>query len=159
GKQVLLLDKASFPRDKTCGDGLTPRALDVLDDMGILAQAEAAGYRVNGLSVFAKRGAVLRSTIPKHPSLHDYLLVVPRLKLDDIVRHRALEQGVTFHGDSRVTGLAPQADGIDIHVQARGVASTYRAQVAVVAAGANMSFLREIGILKHTPRPIVAVRA
>ncbi|MCW5875113.1 MAG: geranylgeranyl reductase family protein [Anaerolineales bacterium] len=159
GKKVLLMDKASFPRDKTCGDGLTPRALDVLDDMGILAQAEAAGYRVNGLSVFAKRGAVLQSTIPKHPSLHDYLLVVPRLRLDDIVRRKALEQGVTFQGDTRVTGLTPHADGVDIHVQASGGPDTYRAQMAVVAAGANMSFLREIGILRHTPRPIVAVRA
>src|SRR5690606_33700126 len=102
------------------------------------------GYRVNGLSVFAKRGAVLQSAIPKHPSLHDYLLVVPRLRLDDIVRRRALEQGVTFQGDTRVTGLAPHADGIDIHVQANGGPSTYRAQVAIVAAGANMSFLREI---------------
>lgn len=36
GMDVLLLDKAEFPRDKTCGDGLTPHALAVLDDMGIL---------------------------------------------------------------------------------------------------------------------------
>ena len=36
GLDVLLLDKLDFPRDKTCGDGLTPRALRVLDDMRIL---------------------------------------------------------------------------------------------------------------------------
>src|SRR5438309_11392768 len=37
GLDVLLLDRAEFPRDKTCGDGLTPRALRVLDQMGILS--------------------------------------------------------------------------------------------------------------------------
>ena len=36
GLDVLLLDKFNFPRDKTCGDALTPRALRVLDEMGIL---------------------------------------------------------------------------------------------------------------------------
>ena len=159
GKRVLLLDKASFPRDKTCGDGLTPRALEVLDDMGILAQAEAAGCRVNGISVFGKRGAVLNSSIPEHAALHNFLLVVPRLKLDDILRQRALSAGVSFKGDCRVTGLQADADGITIHAQDGQAASTYRAAVVVVAVGANISFLREIGVLNYTPRPIVAVRA
>ncbi|HYX49390.1 MAG TPA: FAD-dependent oxidoreductase, partial [Ktedonobacteraceae bacterium] len=36
GFKVLLVDKFNFPRDKTCGDGLTPRALHILDDMGLL---------------------------------------------------------------------------------------------------------------------------
>lgn len=156
GKHVLLLDKAAFPRDKTCGDGLTPRALEILDDMGILAQVEAAGSRVNGISVFAKRGAVLQSSIPEHPAFHNHLLVVPRFHLDDIVRRRALEQGVTFHGDSRVTRVQADAGGVNIQTEAGGA---YRAQVAIVAVGANISFLREIGILSYAPRPIVAVRA
>lgn len=159
GKRVLLLDKATFPRDKTCGDGLTPRALEVLDDMGILTQAEAAGCRVNGISVFGKRGAVLNSSIPEHASLHNFLLVVPRFKLDDIVRQRALSAGVSFKGDCRVTALAADADGITIHTQDGEAASTYRAKVAVVAVGANIGFLREIGVLNYAPRPIVAVRA
>lgn len=93
GKHVLLLDKATFPRDKTCGDGLTPRALHILDDMGVLAQAEDAGFRVNGVSVFARHGATMQASVPHHPEFHDYLLVVPRLRLDDILRRRAMEQG------------------------------------------------------------------
>lgn len=159
GKRVLLLDKASFPRDKTCGDGLTPRALDVLDDMGILALAEAAGSRVNGISIFAKRGAELHAEVPQHPSFHKYLLVVPRFKLDDIIRRRAMEQGAIFQGDSRVMGLVNEADGVYIQAESAGRVDTYRAQAVVVAVGANMSFLRDIGVLHYAPRPIVAVRA
>jgi len=46
GRDVLLLDKAEFPRDKTCGDGLTPRALGVLRHMGVLERITAAGCRI-----------------------------------------------------------------------------------------------------------------
>ena len=53
GLDVLLLDRADFPRDKTCGDGLTPRALRVLDQMGILAEVERKGCRVGAYEVVA----------------------------------------------------------------------------------------------------------
>src|SRR3970282_1920405 len=46
GFDVLLLDKAEFPRDKTCGDGLTPRALAVLAGVGVLDTLQQHGYRV-----------------------------------------------------------------------------------------------------------------
>ncbi|MCI0826401.1 MAG: FAD-dependent oxidoreductase, partial [Chloroflexi bacterium] len=41
GIDVLLVDKSDFPRDKTCGDGLTPRALHILDQMGLLDDLKA----------------------------------------------------------------------------------------------------------------------
>ena len=56
GLDVLLLDKMDFPRDKTCGDGLTPRALGVLDDMGILDGMLDAGCRIKGMQLFASKG-------------------------------------------------------------------------------------------------------
>src|SRR4029078_11708122 len=56
GLDVLLLDRADFPRDKTCGDGLTPRALRVLDQMGILPEVERAGCRVGAYEVVAPNG-------------------------------------------------------------------------------------------------------
>lgn len=159
GQRVLLLDKASFPRDKTCGDGLTPRALDILADMGILAAAEAAGCRIRGVSIFAKRGAVLHSSIPAHPDFHDYLLVVPRLRLDDLIRQRAIQQGATFQGNARVTALHAQAGGVQIQAELDGQPASFQARAAVVAVGANMGFLRDNQILSYAPRPIVAVRA
>jgi len=159
GKRVLLLDKATFPRDKTCGDGLTPRALHILDDMGVLAQAEDAGFRVNGISVFARHGATMQAGVPHHPEFHDYLLVVPRLRLDDILRRRAIEQGAQFEGNAKVTRLTADETGVDIHAEVNGQPVTYRAKVVVAAVGANIGFLREMGLLHYAPRPIVAVRA
>lgn len=159
GRSVLLLDKASFPRDKTCGDGLTPRALHVLEDMGVLAQAEAAGFRVNGISVFAKRGATMQAGVPAHPEFHDHLLVVPRLKLDDLLRKRAVQQDAQFVGGAKVTQITVRPDGVDIRAEIDGRPTAYRAKVVVAAVGANIGFLREMGILNYAPRPIVAVRA
>ena len=49
GFKVLLVDKFNFPRDKTCGDGLTPRALQILDEMGILDKVKQVGHRLDKL--------------------------------------------------------------------------------------------------------------
>lgn len=159
GRSVLLLDKATFPRDKTCGDGLTPRALHILDDMGVFAQAEQAGFRVNGISVFAKRGATMQASVPEHPEFRDHLLVVPRLYLDDFLRQRAIQQGAQFVGDAKVARIAVDEDGVDIFADVDGEPTKYRAKVVIAAVGANIGFLRDMGILEYAPRPIVAVRA
>ena len=51
GLRVALLDKFDFPRDKTCGDGLTPRTLEVLNSMGVLPQVEQYAYPCVALTV------------------------------------------------------------------------------------------------------------
>ena len=51
GLRVALLDKFDFPRDKTCGDGLTPRALGVLDTMGVLREIEPYAYQCIALTI------------------------------------------------------------------------------------------------------------
>lgn len=53
---MLLLDKADFPRDKTCGDALTPRALTVLADMGLLDDYDGLlRQRFQRLFIFCNR--------------------------------------------------------------------------------------------------------
>src|SRR5215211_1352104 len=44
GRSVLVLDRAAFPRDKVCGDGIAPEALDVLAALGLDADGLAEGY-------------------------------------------------------------------------------------------------------------------
>ena len=60
GRDVVLLDKAAYPRDKTCGDGLTPRALSVLRQMDLLEPITSAGYRINQLHFYAPNGRQAR---------------------------------------------------------------------------------------------------
>ena len=65
GLTVALLDKADFPRDKTCGDGLTPRAVSVLRDMGLLEQLLQVGHRTPRLEIVAPLGHAVDSDIPR----------------------------------------------------------------------------------------------
>ena len=112
GLDVLLLDKSDFPRDKTCGDGLTPRALHVLDDMGILPEVRKVGYRINGLELHARSGIQLQTPIPDHPIYPNHLLIVPRLQLDDIIRRRAIQSGAHFESPVRIRGVEYENDSI-----------------------------------------------
>lgn len=159
GKSVLLLDKSDFPRDKTCGDGLTPRALSILDDMGILEESERAGFRANGLSLHSQDGTTMSAPIPSHPEYPHHLLIVPRFKFDDIVRCRAIESGAHFESPVRVTGLKVEGDQVIVCADREGTLLNYKARVAILAIGANMRMLQDIGLLKRLPRTIVAVRA
>ena len=56
GLDVLLLDKSGFPRDKTCGDGLTPRAVAVLQDMGLVDELKRVGHIIRRFEVFSPNG-------------------------------------------------------------------------------------------------------
>ena len=71
GARVLLLDKADFPRDKACGDGVAPHALDVLESLGVTGVAD--GYKpVLGLKLETPHseagGGLIRPnhTIPRY---------------------------------------------------------------------------------------------
>jgi flavin-dependent dehydrogenase len=79
GARVVLLDKAEFPRDKPCGDGLTPRAVGYLQKMGLAGEV-AKFHRVNRAKVFSPREWEL--SFPHRPGMPDHGHVARRLELD-----------------------------------------------------------------------------
>jgi geranylgeranyl reductase family protein len=152
GLDVLLLDRSEFPRDKTCGDGLTPRALRVLDEMGILADVAAHGCAVDAYEVVAPNGHVTSATIAgDHRAL-----VVPRLSLDDIVLGRALASGARFEGQVSVNRVEPTASGARIQGED---GRSFEGRAVVIATGAATAVLKRSGILSHQPRAMLAARA
>ena len=92
GRDVVLADMATFPRDKTCGDGLTPRAIAELEEMGlsdwILQHGTNQGLRAAGF------GQELYLPWPGG-SLPDYGSAVARTELDNKIREHALAQGAS----------------------------------------------------------------
>ncbi|MBN2500172.1 MAG: geranylgeranyl reductase family protein [Anaerolineales bacterium] len=158
GLDVLLLDKAEFPRDKTCGDGLTPRALKVLEDMNLLAELQEVGWRINGVELHAAHGSIMKAPIPKENGYLDQLLIVPRLKLDDRIRQRALSAGVSFHSPVRVRGVEQEDGHVCIRGDHNGKPAKYEARLAIMAVGANMGMLSQLGILNYKPKTILAAR-
>jgi geranylgeranyl reductase family protein len=159
GLRVLLLDKASFPRDKTCGDGLTPRALAILDDMGLLEKLSQIGCRINGMEIYAPNGRSVGAPITAHDPRYAYMLVIPRLKLDDTLRQHALAAGVTFEDQAHVSNIVTQEEGVRITAQRNGQEMTYTAKAAVIATGANMRLLLNMGVLQQPPPTMLAARS
>src|SRR3954452_4958361 len=76
GLDVLLLEKAAFPREKVCGDGLTPRGVKSLISMGIDTGAQAGWVRNKGLRILGG-GMRLELPWPELASYPDYGLVRP----------------------------------------------------------------------------------
>src|SRR5881396_2394037 len=81
GLDVLLLEKTAFPREKVCGDGLTPRATKQLVAMGIDISEEAGWLRNKGLRIIGG-GSRLQLDWPELASFPDYGLVRKRDDFD-----------------------------------------------------------------------------
>ncbi|MEJ5199846.1 MAG: FAD-dependent monooxygenase, partial [Anaerolineae bacterium] len=153
GRDVLLLDRAIFPRDKTCGDGLTPRAIGVLARLGILDDLRSNGYRqIHGALLRAANGERWHMRFADYDlGLPAFGLVIPRFELDDHLRHHAMARGARFRGGAdvvrplyRETGAAGRqiVGGVEART-ADGVLQVH-AQLTVIATGAAIGLLRAI---------------
>ena len=160
GRNVLVVEKKRFPREKTCGDGLTPRAVFELESMGLGAEL-AESQRFDGLRAIA-HGVTLEMGWPDHPKYPPYGYVVRRRDLDDLVLGRAVKAGATVWPASEA--VAPILEGglVDGAVVARresGLTQEVRARAVVVAEGANSRFGRTIGNARDRTYPLgMAVR-
>ncbi len=156
GLDVLLLDRAEFPRDKTCGDFLTHRAVAIARELGALPDLLATGYRIDDFEVVSPRGRSATAPLPERDGVT--ALVVPRLELDDVLRRRAVGAGAEFRGGSLVRGLRPGADSVEVEIEHPRGARTERARAVVVATGAATPLLKSAGLLRHQPSFMVAAR-
>ncbi|MFC7549108.1 geranylgeranyl reductase family protein [Plantactinospora sp. GCM10030261] len=162
GLRVLLLEKTEFPREKVCGDGLTPRAVKQLIKLGIDTSPEAGWLHNRGLRVIGG-GVRLELDWPELASFPNYGLVRPRLDFDDLLARQAVKAGAELR--TGVTVLAPVLDGTGraIGVQAEhGPERTpinLHAPLVVAADGVSGRFPLALGLTKREDRPIgVAVR-
>jgi menaquinone-9 beta-reductase len=152
GLEVLLIDRARFPRDKACGEGLLPSGVAALAELGLLASVRRQSLRLDGLgfAIDADDGPVAFARFPADdPRAPDYGLGVRRLKFDalllDAVRAQATAtvlEGVAAHAlvlrDGAVTGVDTDVGTISARV--------------VVAADGLRSRLREQLDLARAPR-------
>ena len=92
GVDVLLLEKASFPREKVCGDGLTPRAVKALIGMGVPVGEQDGWVRNKGLRIIGG-GVRLELPWPELSSYPGYGLVRTRLDFDEILARTAQKAG------------------------------------------------------------------
>ena len=162
GLDVLLLEKTAFPREKVCGDGLTPRAVKTLVDMGIDTSANNGFIRNRGLRIYGG-GHRLELPWPELASFPDHGLVRPRLDFDELLVRHAQKAGARLQELTTVTGPVLDDSGRAVGVTARvgpdKTPTTYRAPLVVAADGVSARLALGMGIEKRDDRPMgVAVR-
>jgi geranylgeranyl reductase family protein len=160
GRRVLVVEKKRFPREKTCGDGLTPRAVRQLSDIGLGEQLEGC-QRFDGLRSIG-HGITLELAWPDHPDFPPYGYVVRRRELDEMVAERAVKAGATLW--QGVEAVAPVVDngllgGAVVKHKDNGVTESVHAKYVVVADGANSRFGRALGTARDRSYPLgMAIR-
>ena len=177
GLHVLLIEKSRFPRDKVCGDGLTPRAVKSLVAMGVDVSEEAGWLRNKGLRVIGG-GTRLELDWPELSNWPGYGLVRPRSSLDEQLARRAQAAGAKLLEGTTVTGPVLDDHGRIVGVEASttteaksksnshnenerpvGSAVTYRSRLVVAADGNSSRLSVAMGLRKRDDRPMgVAVR-
>ena len=160
GLDVLLLEKTTFPREKVCGDGLTPRATRQLIKMGV--DLDAPGWvRNKGLRVLGG-GVRLELPWPDLASYPDYGLVRTRLDFDQILAERAVAAGAKLRTNTAVT--KPIVDErtqriTGVHARTGDGEATFKAPLVVAADGNSTRLSLAMGLRKRDDRPMgVAVR-
>lgn len=160
GHRVVVIDKKRFPREKTCGDGLTPRAVRQLHDMG-LADQLSEFQRFDGLRSIG-HGITLELAWPEHPDFPPYGYVVRRSELDDMVANCAVKAGATLLAATEATEPLVEngrVAGAMVHDKDAGTDRAIRARYVIVADGANSRFGRALGTARNRTYPLgMAIR-
>ncbi|WP_405608214.1 geranylgeranyl reductase family protein [Streptomyces sp. NBC_01508] len=156
GVDVLLLEKGAFPRDKVCGDGLTPRGVQQLVRMGI--DIDAPGWmRTKGMR-WVCAGRQVHIDWPRSGSQPDFGLTRSRHDFDDILARHAVAAGARLRLDTRATGPLTDRAGRVIGVSAVTGADkqpqNYHAPLVIAADGASARTALAMGLERDPSRPI-----
>jgi len=161
GLTTLLLEKTEFPREKVCGDGLTPRAVKQLVKMGVDTSEKAGWLRNKGLRVIGG-GIRLELDWPDLASFPNYGLTRTRLDFDQLLATRAVEAGAVLRCNTTVTGPVLDGSGRVVGVTATGEGDEpleFRAPLVIAADGVSGRLPLALGVAKREDRPLgVAVR-
>jgi geranylgeranyl reductase family protein len=160
GVDVVLLEKSSFPREKVCGDGLTPRGTRALVELGIDVSEQAGWLHNKGLRVIGG-GMRLELDWPDLASFPNYGLVRPRSDLDQLLVRQAVRAGARLHENTSVTGPVTSRSGRVVGVTAKAGENdlSYRAPLVLACDGVSGRFALSLGLQRNRKRPMgVAVR-
>jgi len=161
GWHVLLIDKARFPRDKVCGDFISPRSLRVLDALGCRSSIEeACPNRLESASLYLNGEQITAGEIPHVEDLPDYGYTLPRYRFDEIIFRRAQAVGVDTAESCHVKDLTIDADGATVHALRNKIPCSIRGRLVIAADGAHSAVGRAIGMDHRDSKSIiVALRA
>ncbi|MEJ5913857.1 geranylgeranyl reductase family protein [Pseudokineococcus sp. 1T1Z-3] len=168
GLSVLVLEKTSFPREKVCGDGLTPRAVRELLALGLDLSPERGWRRNHGLRLIGG-GMRVELPWPELASFPPYGLVRTRLDMDHLLVQHARAAGAEVRERTSVTSavvdertgrvVGVRAHAVDERGRRAGEEVEHRAPVVLAADGVSARLALSMGLERREDRPMgVAVR-
>lgn len=159
GVDVLLVDRAQFPRPKPCAEYLSPEASRILSAMGALDAIEQSGAAaLGGIRVRAPNGAIIAGDFAASHGYHGFSdrgLSVRREILDAILLDRARAAGATVVEGVRVTGIARdiRSNAPIVSTLARGREGDITSRLVIAADGLHSVVAKRLGLAKSARWP------
>jgi len=136
GREVVVVDKAVFPRDKCCGDGLTALALRELERLEFDPGQVASWRVVDEVIVRSPSGKERRYSLPEGPGYHS--AVATRLDLDAALVDLAIRAGADVRQGVTFRGAQPDANGVVVELESGAIEARH-----VIAADGMWSPVRK----------------
>jgi len=166
GADVIVLDRARFPRDKPCAEYLSPQAGRILHEMGALAELEASPHaELAGMRIRSPRGTIVRGDFSAghgYTGFRDRGLAIRRTILDAVLLEKARAAGARVIEGARVTGLLRdtrnRVTGVAA-LDANGRPTSFGARIVVGADGLRSVVARRLGLTRamRWPRRLALV--
>jgi geranylgeranyl reductase family protein len=158
GHAVMVVEKKEYPREKTCGDGLTPRSIHQLREMGFDFDVSDF-HRVTGLRSYAGE-LCLEMDWPEHPIYPNWGGVIRRAALDSQVALLAEKQGVVVRQHTEAKPVLDEGRIAGVELTSHGEKEVIHPRFVVVADGSLSRFGRALGAVRDKRRPYgLAARA
>lgn len=147
GQQVTVIDKEKFPRDKPCGDGLTPRAIKELTSLGL---ADWLSTKPKNIGLRAA-GFGQELLLPwKSPSLPEWGSAVPRVELDNRILQVAKDSGATVHDGFAAEDVEIENGGISkVITKSAEEVIEYKVKNVIIADGVRSQLGRKLNRTWH----------
>ena len=164
GFNVLLLDKAVFPRDKICGDGVSGPSMSILKRMDVLETIlkQANPWNIRNVLVSAPSNITLKAEVPYKDDGIDGGYVIPRKILDAlVVEHLKSIPNIDVRENVKVTGLVYKGDRVcGVMGQFKKIPVEYRGKYIIGADGAYSTIAKKVSLFNDVPKyRAFAVRA
>jgi geranylgeranyl reductase family protein len=153
GHEVTLVEKKEYPRDKTCGDGLTPRAIRQLMDMEFDFDVPEF-HTITGLRSYAGDDLMIELPWPEHSRFPNWGGVIRRRDLDGQVATLAEKQGVRVLEKTEATPHLEDGLLVGADLTHDGVTERVTPAITVIADGSMNRFGRDLGSARRRDYPM-----
>ena len=153
GFDVTLVEKKEYPREKTCGDGLTPRAIYQLNEMGFDFDVPEF-HRITGLRSYAGDDLMIEMNWPDHSKFPNWGGVIRRSDLDQQVARLAEKEGVLLREKTTALPVIESGQLTGVTLQSGGNEEVVTPDMTIIADGSMNRFGRELGTVRRRDYPL-----